>query len=512
MTKKLKVILLIVLTAVCAATAFTGCKIGRPGREEVLAGYGAHVTYYANGGYFDGNRNMTVRELYFKDTGKEEGVPFFDIYDVYEDNSNKGNVTVTYDGYDFTGWYVPAKHTDEKHLGTYKYFYIPEGEKEPVYVYPVLDENDEPVTDVVEDRPVFAAEGDEDDKDKWVNESKVSLEPSETLVDKTWRIGNTENLIVCASWVPSLKVKFQLVCEEGKEYEIANPKKGEEGKTYKNGDIIRSDNFGRLNTKAPTTGRPLDLKGASFVHTYTVPVNDYKDSTKEKMVGTINRPEPKEDGTVDDIIVYSWYLDGAGWNIVETADHAIGMMNGLASSGKYYVMNDVDMNDATVFLKNASASQPEICQATIEGHGFTISNMKVDDNISGGNFTLSLFGILGENADIKDLKLDGIKINVTGRYGSKVTFYAITSFMHKDAKVSGLEVSNITATITVPPHDENSPFVKAEIYNMDDINNMTCWLFGGETTDEAFLAKHTGFKVSGTNTASAIVLSATTEE
>ena len=502
MTKKLKVILLIVLTAVCASSALAGCKIGRPGREEVLAGYGAHVTYYANGGYFDGNRDLTVRELYFKDTGKEDGVPFFDISDVYEDNSNKGNVTVTYDGYDFVGWYEPAKHTDGKHLGENKYFYIPEGEKEPVYVYPLYDENNEPVTDDVEDRPVFAAEGDENDKKKWVLESEVSVEPSETLVDKTRRIGNTENLIVCASWVPSLKVKFQLVCEEGKEYT------DKEGNVYKNGDIIRSDNFGRLDTKAPTTGRPLELIGASFVHTYTVPVNDYRDSTKEKMVGTMNRPEPNEDGTVDDIIVYSWYLDGAGWTIVENVDHAINMMNSLASSGKFYVMNDVNMNGAKVFLKNATPNQ--ICQATIEGHGFTISNMKVEENISGGSFTLSLFSTLGENADIKDLKLDGIDIKVTGRYGSKITFYAITSFMHKDAKVSGLEVANITASITVPP--DTPPFVKAEIYNMDAINDMTWWLFGGETTDAAFLAKHTGFKVSGTNTASAIVTSGTTEE
>ena len=77
MTKKLKVYLLIVFAAACLACTLVGCKIGRPGRSELLAGYDTHVTYYSNGGYFDGSTTLRVRELYFK--SENGSVPFFEI-------------------------------------------------------------------------------------------------------------------------------------------------------------------------------------------------------------------------------------------------------------------------------------------------------------------------------------------------------------------------------------------------------------------------------------------------
>ena len=65
MTKRFKVYLLLLLSAACIACTLVGCKIGRAGREEVLAGYKAHVTYYSNGGFFDDSTTITVRDLYF---------------------------------------------------------------------------------------------------------------------------------------------------------------------------------------------------------------------------------------------------------------------------------------------------------------------------------------------------------------------------------------------------------------------------------------------------------------
>lgn len=477
MTKKLKVILLMILSTVGAACAFAGCKIGRPGREQVLAGYKSHVTYYANGGYFNDSTTMTVRELYFKndpgDEGyNENGVPF---YDIYEDS---GDMVVEYSGYDLDGWYIPAKHTEGKHLGETVYIYTPQGEDEPVYVYPVLNEDGKPVTDTSADRPVFAREGVEEK----ILEKDIRVVPSDTKIDATRRVADGENLVVCAVWRPSLKVNYKLVCEDGKVYTDAD------GKEYKNGDVLRTDNFGRGDFYSPTSLQPLALKGASFVHTYM-------EKALENKVESLDRPEAGEGETVEDFVIYSWYLDGDGWNIVEDKSSAIAMINGLASANKYYVMNSVDLGGETVSLKAGTL----ISQVTIEGHGYTISNMKTS-TLAAGVATYSLFGTIGENANIKDLKLDGITVDISGRIGTRLTFFAVCNFMAAGAKVSGLEVSNITATIRIP--QANNTVVS----NAEGIKAGTYWLCGGEGTDEAFLSKNTGIKISGTNSVTLTVI------
>ena len=484
MTKKLKVYLLIILGTVGAACALAGCKIGRPGREQVLAGYNAHVTYYANGGYFDDSTTLTVRELYFKNDPNSEGynengVPF---YDIYEDSDG---MKVEYTGYDLEGWYIPLLHTEGKHLGEIVYSYTPEGEHESVYVYPVLNEDGTPVTDRSEDRPVFAREG----VNEQILESEIRVVPSDVKVDSTRRVADDESLIVCAVWRPSLKVKYQLVCESGKTYT------DKDGKKYKDGDILRTDNFGRGDFYSPSSLQPLKLEGASFVHTYLEEVRDYTEASREKLVAPLDRPEAGEGETVDDIVIYSWYLDGDGWTIVEDKTSAVNMINGLATSNKYYVMNSVDLDGATVSIKNVTSSGVVgISQVTIEGHGFTISNMKASALSDGGIYNYALFGTIGEKADIKDLKLDGITIDISGKIGSRITFYAICTYMHANAKVSGLEISNVTASIKIPQN------VNTVVNNADGINSGNWWLFGGESSDEAFLAKHSGIKLSGTNT------------
>ena len=474
MTKKLKVYLLIILGAVGMACALAGCKVGRAEREEELKDYPIHVTYYANGGNFNGSTSLTVRELYFK-PGETGAVPF---YDIAEDT---GDMKVAQDDYDLVGWYLAATYTEGEHKGEIIYKYTPNGSGTSVSVYPVYNEKGKPVKDN-SDRPYFAREG----VDEKISEKDVRVEASSTKVDSTRWVSDGENLVVCAVWRPSLRVEYILLCDEGAEYHDASDN------VYKNGSSLTSVSFGKRDTATPTTETPLALKDATFVHTYT-------DESKGTLMKELNRSDATVDAEGNPVIyVYSWYLSGANWNIVESVSSAVAMLSGLASTNKYYVMNDVNLNGATVTIKNTPESGiVGICRATIEGKGHTISNFKVapsEASVSSvGRY--SLFGSIGKEANIDDLKLDNITIELSGRRGAQITFYAICTDMAEDATVTKLAISNVTATVTIP--SAANTFVA----NADKINDGTCWLFGGEDTDEAFLAKHPGITVSGENKA-----------
>ena len=485
MTKKFKICLLTVLGTIGAACALAGCKIGRPERAQVLADYNTHVTYYANGGYFNDSTTIMVSELWFKNKEgaanyNPQGVPFYDI------TEDSGDMTVEYKGYDLAGWFVPLTYTEGEHAGEIMYSYTPKGAEEAVNVYPVLKEDGTPVTDSTDDRPVFAREG----VDEQILESQIRVVPStEKMSSENFVPADQDGkgLIVCAVWRPALKIKYQLVCEEGKTYT------DEKDKEYKNGDILKEVSFGKGDASTPSSTEPLELNGASFVHTYTEEVRSVTQASKDKEIATIDRPEAGEGDEVEDIVIYSWYLDGAGWNIVEDKKSAQSMINGLAGTGKYFVLSDVDLGGDPITLKTGT------CQATVEGNGYTISNMKSTVTASGA-VNYSLFGTIGENAVINNLKLDGITVDITGRYSSRITFYAICSDMKDGAKVNGLEVSNIKATIKLSISDSTA-FESAKVPESvrPGIEDKTHWLFGGTDTDAVFLSKHDGIKISGEN-------------
>lgn len=476
MTKKLKVYLLIVLTVVCAACTLAGCKIGRPGREQVLADYKAHVTYYSNGGKFDQSETLTVRDLYFKnDPGSESydanGVPFFDI------SGDSSGMKVAFAGYDLVGWYLPETYKDGEHAGEimYTYTYKDDNGQEIIEaVYPVVNEDGDAVTDIETDRPVFARAG----KDEQILEANIRVIPSDVRLDSTRRVADDENLIVCAKWAPALKIVYKLVCEEGKTYE------DEKGNEYKNGSELRQDNFGKGEISSPTSLEPIKLKGASFVRSYL-------DEELETVVGPITRPEGDEP---ENPVVYAHYIDGENWTIV-TNDPAkvVAMFNGLGSANnKYYLLSDVDCGSRTFPLKNQGVT----VNATVQGNGFTISNLNFTVTGAARN-EFSVFGNIGASFKLSNLKIENITIDITAR--SDIALYAICNGLNASANIEGLEISGITAHVKIPASSRvsNVQFKKQDGTEEEDKSH---WLFGGSDNDEQFQSKHPQIKVTGETT------------
>lgn len=477
MTKKLKAYLLIVLTVVCAACTLAGCKIGRPGREEVLADYKAHVTYYSNGGFFNNSTTITVRDLYFKNDPSSEnysadGVPFFDISDETSD------MTVARNGYDLVGWYLPETYQEGVNAGKimYTYTYNDDSGKEVTEaVFPVLDENGNAVTDSEADRPVFAREG----KDEQITENLIRIVPSNVKLDSTRKVADDENLIVCAKWAPTLKIEYRLVCEEGKTYTDGN------GNTYTNGSLLRSDNFGKGVSSSPTSLEPLSLSGATFVRSYL-------DEGLENEVAPIKRPE----GDVpENPVVYSHYIDGDNWTIVDKdPGKVVNMFNGLSiATNKYYLLEDVDCSSRTFGLKNQNVT----VNATIQGNGHTISNLKFAvTGASQNNF--SIFGNIGASFSVSDLKIENVTIDILAR--SDIGLYAVCNSFNASSSIEDLEISSITANVKLP-RENRVTNVQIKYQDCPDIvEDRSQWLFGGNENDETFKANHPQLKVTGETT------------
>lgn len=472
MSKKLKIYLLIALTAICAACAFAGCKIGRPGRDEVLADYKAHVTYYSNGGFFNQSTTMTVRDLYFKNDPSSEnydanGVPFFEI------TGETTGMNVARDGYDLVGWYLPATYEDGENAGKimYTYTYLEaDGKTEiTVPVFPVLDEDGNPVTDSEADRPVFARAG----VDEQITENFVRVVASDVRLDSTRKVADDENLTVCAKWAPALKIVYKLVCEEGKTYA------DEDGNTYTNGSELRVDNFGNGVTSSPTSLAPISLKGASFVR-------NYLEIECENEVTPIARPEGDEP---ENPVVYAWYLDGEDWTIVADPSDVVSMFNGLGSvNNKYYLLKSIDCSSRTFNLKNQNVT----VNATVEGNGKTLSHLKFSLTGASTNH-FSIFGKLGASFKLSGLILEDVSINIVAR--GNISLYAVCNTVEASASVTGLKIDGLTAHVQIPSGNrvEN---VQSNTQSGEIVESRDHWLFEAGESDQAFMATN-GIEVTG---------------
>ncbi|MBP5193683.1 MAG: hypothetical protein J6126_03025 [Clostridia bacterium] len=118
MKRKLRLFAACGLVFLLAVATLVGCKVGPKGLSEIIKEYdlNAKVTYYANGGVFETNKD--TKEIYYTDGDQpiniNEATP-----------TRSGTVKVTRSEFDFDSWYF-ASAFDENG-------------------YPVPDEGDEPV-------------------------------------------------------------------------------------------------------------------------------------------------------------------------------------------------------------------------------------------------------------------------------------------------------------------------------------------------------------------------------
>ncbi|MDE7306137.1 MAG: hypothetical protein K2N33_01980, partial [Clostridia bacterium] len=215
-----KVKLLIILIAVMAASLIAGCSIGEMSIDDFLKNNGVKdqtVTYYANGGSFDGGiGSIPVKDIYYRenvcitsDFGQEQA-------------------PLSREGYLFKGWYYADVDADGK--------------------------------------PVFETEADKQNN---------IVKSSGTPVDFTRKIQKGEHWYVCAEWVRDVSVSYVLGCDNA--FTVTGTDKND----YKNGDEIFTKNFGTGGTATVNgTTVPRESSNATFLQMYydrecTNPIGGY---------------------------------------------------------------------------------------------------------------------------------------------------------------------------------------------------------------------------------------------
>lgn len=497
MTKRLKVYLLIVFAAACLACTLVGCKIGKPGRAELLAGYDGRVTYYSNGGRFNDSTTISVMEIYYK-AGSGE-VPFFNI------TGSTSDMKVERRGYDLIGWYEPARYTEEdapapEYVGQikYEYTYTPDGDgniaEEPdeanqvtVAVFPVLKDGKE-ITDSENDRPLYTRLG----KDDQIKEDQVLMVCSDTLIadeeNNNLSINRDTDEVVCAMWLPSAKINYQLIVTDrtGKVLEDDETEYVETltGKKYKNGDVLISDIMAR-DGETPADRERVVLDGLSFVKTYM-------DEAMTEQVKFVSRPE---EAGAPPTVVYCRYIVGE-WTVIQSADSdkVRQMFSNIdKATAKYLIMDDIDYKGNAINLRVSGTSA-----ATIICNGntpLTISNLKFTISSTIGNrYTYSIFGGIEKEFTVGGAGLILKDISITlPRTSAKYSFYAIcTSAASAAAANMNLTIDTITATYDGEPEIN-------ELATTDyQITHWICGMYAN--SDEEFLAGFSGIKLEGTNT------------
>lgn len=478
MTKRLKVVLLITLAAVCVlACALAGCKIGMPHGDELTKGYDVKITYYGNGGKFNGSSNFIPLELYVKNDPAEDnyqaaGVPFMDIRESGTSNTIKFDVAHV-----FGGWYEADTYPEgSAHAGEIKY--TAEFDGEQVAVYPRYHDYGGIMTDSTDGRPVYAREG----VDEMVLERNVRVVPGTKEVTSARRITADKPLVVCAVWKPALKVVYLLKTQNGTQYTDAD------GNKYGDGDRIGFSYFSgeTLVPSEPCKFTDATYRGSFYDSNCNLPIEKL-----QKSEVTVEDPENPE------TFIYAQYIDGANWTfITNTLQSVRTLFNGLTNpDNNFYIEEDIDCSrfDGVNFnLKLGTMTS----RAKIYGRGHTISNISfVLPATSANGAQYSLFGVLGKNFEVHDLTIKNISVKFNTFL--PVSYYALWSGMEEGATTDGLQgltVENITAEIRLV--GDNGLIMNAQQDNRDR------WLFGGVESDASFLAGISSDKLSigGINT------------
>jgi len=210
MSKRTKFKLLILAAALCiTAVFFAGCS-GELDVKDFLEQqdvYNQQVTYYSNGGFFDGTKNSEEKNMYYH-AGDE----------ILTDFDSTHGKSVKRDGYVFAGWYYVELTAENK----------------PVFETVTLDGVEKKVAKINESRPL----------------------------EKHLKIPENTHLYVGAKWEKDIQLRYKLVCESP----IKITENGVETEK-KHGDIIFLKDFfsgaAAIGDKAP-----VESSNATFLQCY----------------------------------------------------------------------------------------------------------------------------------------------------------------------------------------------------------------------------------------------------
>ncbi len=447
MKAKIKpLIILIAIFAVSLIAFAAGCSIGEKNALDNANGRGlvCPVTYYANGGSFVVGTSVdskSYRTVYYK--------PDAPVFNIGVDKADVQNLTVSRDGYIFTGWEYCKVNSEG---------------------LPVLKDDNGETLEVLENG---TADIKGSDGRQLLEQSKrFTAEGNGVKAFENGRITakEGEHIYLAATWVQDSVLDYILVTDTP----ITASETGEAGTTYQTDDVIASDGFGAFSEiSLDVRNAPKEFENHSFIHLYW----DKECTRPVSLNSTISKPT---DGT--NAKIYAKYLSGE-WETVKDGSGFARVLSGSLIEGNIYIPYDIDCSSAVLTLKSDG-----VFNARVEGNGFKITGISigksVDQRLTNG-LTYSFFGSLGANAEIKDLTIESVTANVSVRQNSNVTVYAMFSAVDDGAKIENFKVQSYSLSIDLATGASilNIPDTGAETYTTDN------WLYG-TTNDGQFVGKY----------------------
>ncbi len=396
MKKRVKNKLVLLFVGLTALFAAAGCSTGES-IEEFLAKRElySHVTYYANGGSFEGSDE--VKDMYFN-----AGDQAFNLGIV---GTTSGTVEITRLNYTFGGWYKA-----------------------------VLDENGQPKYTVQT----------QTDKDGNVSELKV-YELGEP-VDFDVRLKKDDHWYVVAKWNANVRVDVQLVCfdENGNIDPEATVK--EEGKDtpYTHHAVIGGFTYDTTDKAAVRDTTELFTR-ADKEYTFVSYYADESCSDESRITEDILKGEDQQENAV----VYAKYIKG-DWTVLRERIDVSNIFKGNAAGKRFWLYKDIDAKNAGITFKSELSTANKDFAGEIQGNGFKISNLKADVTLKNKNDSMSLFGNILDSAIIKNLTIENLTVNYTVRSTAGSTMTGSTYFVFTSVSANaGIENVKLTGTMSV---------------------------------------------------------------
>ncbi len=278
------------------------------------------------------------------------------------------------------------------------------------------------------------------------------------LENDAWYLG--------ALWNAKAKVRVRLLSDG-----IITDKSGTEFDPTSDTDIKVSDyvSTNDYKTQLNVGKSPIDLASNSAYQF----VGYYSDPEAEKPIVEELR---QQEGQTEDVIIYAKYISKE-WTVVKSAADVKNMimLNMKAADKKFYVARDIDMSTVAPF----AVSNGVDVAATIEGNGFTISNLSIAKTKITADF--ALFGNVKSTAVMRNLTFENLVVECG--VNSQVNVYFVCLGIE-----DGATIENITLSGSMEVGGTGGA------RNFE--NDFNSCMFGGFATDETYETENpNGFKV-----------------
>lgn len=248
-------------------------------------------------------------------------------------------------------------------------------------------------------------------------------------VDFTKRLEKGKDWDICANWLVLTKVKVKLVVfDENEQIDRSTKVKDEAGGEYQTGAEVGSFTYqdGVVNT---ATLEPFKAENNS--HTF---VQYYSDEAC-----TQNVPWPIQRDEENDVYIYVKYITG-NWKVLKTSNDVWNMFVGSPFTGVgYYLLNDIDYTDGAIDSLSAKGFNYKFY-----GNGHTIRGLAISQRVNTVNIinNFSVFGNLGENADIKDLTFENLSVSFNISGSGPIQAHYLFNSVDSKSRVENVTVSN----------------------------------------------------------------------